>query len=65
MKKFKDVLYTAWSRVLPLLLILGFCVGVFFNLWKIHGIGVFASGVLCVLLLGGIGLGFTKLMKWW
>jgi len=67
--KFKEILfkilYAIWGRILPMLLVLGFFIGVFFNLWKIMNLPLVWAIIISVLGFGLIGFGFGKLLKLW
>ena len=58
-------LYVIWGRILPMLLVLGFFIGVFFNLWKIQNIPLVWSIIITFVALGLVGFGFGKLLKLW
>jgi hypothetical protein len=58
-------LYVIWGRILPMLLVLGFFIGVFFNLWKIQNIPLVWSIIITFVVLGLVGFGFGKLLKLW
>ena len=59
------ILYTLWGRVLPMLLVIGFFIGIFFNLWKIMNLPVGWAIIISILSLGLVGFGFGKLLKLW
>jgi hypothetical protein len=48
-----------------MLLVLGFFIGVFFNLWKIQNIPLVWSIIITFVALGLVGFGFGKLLKLW
>lgn len=59
------ILAFLWMRLLPILLVCGFFVGVHFFLWKDQGL-TFGLSLLISVLLGGATLyGFGKLIKLW
>ena len=58
-------LYVIWGIILPMLLVLGFFIGVFFNLWKIQNIPLVWSIIITFVALGLVGFGFGKLLKLW
>lgn len=59
------ILAFIWTNIIPLLLVIGFCVGVFFNLMYVQEFSLFVS--LLITIVGGCGLlfGFGKLLQKW
>jgi hypothetical protein len=59
------VLAFIWTNIIPLLIALAFCVGVFYNLWDVQKLPMWIS--LLITIVGGSGLvyGFGKLLKKW
>jgi hypothetical protein len=67
--KFKNklllILSFLWMRLLPILLVCGFFVGVHFNLWKELELS-FGLALFITVSTGSIALyGFGKLLKFW
>ena len=52
-------------KIIPIILVLTFFVGVFFNLWKVQGINPMFAGCISVAACGLFGYGFGKLIKLW
>jgi hypothetical protein len=52
-------------KIIPIILVLTFFVGVFFNLWKVQGIHPILAGCISVTTCVLIGYGFGKLIKLW
>ncbi len=63
--KILGILYFLWGKLLPILLVTFFFVGVFFNLWKIQNIPLGWSIVISIVCCVITGLGFGKLIKLW
>jgi hypothetical protein len=63
--KILNFLYFGWGRVLPILLVLTFFVGVFFNLWKIMLLPLWTAILISVVACGLTTFGFGKLIKLW
>jgi hypothetical protein len=63
--KFLWILAFIWTNILPLLLVVGFCIGVFFNLAYVQNLSFALS--LIITIVGGAGLifGFGKLLQKW
>ena len=59
------ILAFIWTNIIPLLLVVGFCIGVFFNLAYVQNLSTLLS--LIITIVGGFGLifGFGKLLKKW
>jgi hypothetical protein len=57
--------YVIWGRILPLLLVLGLFIGIFFNLWKIQNIPLVWAIIISLVGFALIGFGFGKLLKLW
>jgi hypothetical protein len=59
------VLAFIWTNIIPLLVCITFCVGVFFNLWKVQELPIWLS--LLITIVGGSGIvyGFGKLLRKW
>ena len=59
------ILFFIWTNIIPLLLVIGFCIGVFFNLAYVQNLSLTLS--LIITIVGGAGLifGFGKLLKKW
>ena len=60
-EKVFSVLAFVWHRIVPLLLVLGFFVGVFFNLWKVQELNVFIAAAISTV-LAAVGVFFMGLM---
>jgi hypothetical protein len=62
--KVLSILAFVWMRIVPIILVLVFFVGVCFNLWKVQGlpllvaIGISIAGAILTL------IGLTKLINW-
>lgn len=63
--KFLWILAFVWTNIIPLLLVIGFSIGIFFNLWKVQMLSPWLSGVITLVLGGGIMYGFGKLLRKW
>ena len=59
-EKIYSVLAFIWMRIVPILLVLVFFVGVCFNLWKVQELPLWLSIVIST---GGAGLGVLALGK--
>ena len=59
------ILYFIWNTILPLLVVLAFNVGIFFNLWKEQSLPIWLSFIITITLTVGITYGFGKLLKKW
>lgn len=64
-KKFLNVLAFIGMKIVPILLVLGFFVGVFFNLWKIQEMNPYAAAGLCTVGAGITTFIFGRLIKLW
>ena len=59
------ILYFIWGRILPMVLPIGFMVGVFFNLWKMQGLNPWLAGGICTAACGVLVYFWGKLLKFW
>ena len=63
-EKFFSILAFVWMRIVPILLIMGFFVGVCFNLWKVQGLPLAAAIVISVAGAIVTVIGMGKLINW-
>jgi hypothetical protein len=59
------ILYFIWNTILPLLVVLAFNVGIFFNLWKVQMLPIWLSATITILTTSFIIFAFGKLLKKW
>lgn len=59
------ILAFIWFNILPLLLVIAFNIGIFFNLWKEQMLPIWLSVSITLLTTAFIIFAFGKLLKKW
>jgi hypothetical protein len=59
------ILAFIWFNILPLLLVIAFNIGIFFNLWKEQMLPIWLSASITLLTTAFLIFAFGKLLKKW
>jgi len=59
------ILAFIWTKIVPILLMMAFSVGILFNLWKVCNLPFTLALIITIVGGGLIGFGLGKLIKLW
>jgi len=63
--KLLSILFFIWNNIIPLLLVLAFNIGIFFNLWDVQQLPIWLAASITILTTSFIIFAFGKLLKKW
>ncbi len=63
--KLLSILFFIWNNIIPLLLVLAFNIGIFFNLWKVQQLPIWLAASITITSTAILVYSFGKLLKKW